>query len=63
MNWSDAPLIDSHCHLFMEPLCRDIPGVLSRAEEKRVKAIVVPAVDEASWNEVAHLCEHQGVYG
>ena len=62
MNSPASTLIDSHCHLFMEPLSRDIPGVLSRAEEKRVSGIVVPAVDEDSWAAVALLSETPGVF-
>jgi len=55
-------LIDTHSHLFMEPLCQDIEGVLKRADDKRVSAIIVPAVDTASWNKVAGLSEYPAIH-
>lgn len=38
-------LIDTHCHLYNDPLVSDVPGVLSRARMAGVEAIVVPGVD------------------
>ncbi|MEN8209829.1 MAG: TatD family hydrolase [Candidatus Fermentibacteria bacterium] len=55
-------LIDTHCHLFMEPLRSDIHGVLKRAAGKGVSAIIVPAVETSSWKRVAELSEYPGVY-
>ncbi len=55
-------LIDTHCHLFMKPLCGDIDGVLKRAARKGVSAIIVPAVETSSWNEVAELSEYPAVF-
>jgi len=55
-------LIDTHCHLFMEPLSMDIEGVLQRASMKGVSEIVVPAVEVSSWERIRHLSEHPSVH-
>ena len=55
-------LIDTHCHLFMEPLVRDVPAVLSRAHQTGVTQVVVPAYDSASWAMVRNLTQHEGVH-
>jgi TatD DNase family protein len=55
-------LIDTHCHLFMEPLCGDIDGVLKRAALRGITAIIVPAVETSSWKKVAELSEYPAVY-
>ena len=46
----------------MEPLCGDIGGVLKRAAQKGVSAIIVPAVETSSWKRVAELSEYPAVY-
>lgn len=55
-------LIDTHCHLFMEPLSGDIDGVLKRAAAKGISAIIVPAVETSSWKSVAELSEYPAIY-
>lgn len=55
-------LIDSHCHLFMQPLSLDLDGVLARASEAGVGKVVVPAFDTASWEDVALISQRPGVY-
>ena len=55
-------LIDTHCHLFMKPLCGDIDGVLKRAARKGVSSIIVPAVETSSWRKVAELSEYPAVF-
>jgi TatD DNase family protein len=55
-------LIDTHCHLTMEPLWSDLDGVLARAAERGVTDVVVPAFDLASWPRVASLAGHKGVH-
>ncbi|MCD4700606.1 MAG: TatD family hydrolase [Candidatus Aegiribacteria sp.] len=55
-------LTDTHCHLFMKPLCGDIDGVLKRAAAKGISAIIVPAVEIDSWKRVAELSENPAVY-
>lgn len=56
-------IIDTHCHLFMEPLDRDVPGVLERARKAGVQRVVVPAYDQASWRPVLQLAaDHPGVH-
>ena len=55
-------LIDTHCHLFMEPLCGDIDGVLKRAVLQGVSAVIVPAVETGSWKRVSELSEYQAVF-
>jgi TatD DNase family protein len=55
-------LIDTHCHLHMEPLSRDVEGVLARAEEAGVGEVVVPAFDLESWDTVKELGNRTGVH-
>lgn len=55
-------LIDTHCHLTMEPLWSDLDGVLARAAERGVTGVVVPAYDLASWERVASLAGRPGVH-
>lgn len=55
-------LVDTHCHLFMEPLGRDVAPPLQRARAAGVDRVIVPAYDEASWAEVAALADEDGVF-
>ena len=55
-------LVDTHCHLFKDPLTWDIEGVLERARTAGVHGIIVPAYDLASWGVVRELGCHDGVH-
>jgi TatD DNase family protein len=55
-------LVDTHCHLFKDPLTWDIEGVLTRARAAGVHDVVVPAYDLASWGVVRELCGFDGVH-
>jgi len=55
-------LIDTHCHLFMEPLFRDVTGALARAAARGVDRVVVPSYDPPSWPAVRTLSERPGVF-
>lgn len=55
-------LVDTHCHLFMDPLRRDVEGVLRRAAGSGVRRVVVPAFDLESWEQVIELAEHPSVF-
>ena len=55
-------LVDTHCHLFMEPLCTTPGAVVQRAREAGVTHVVVPAYDAASWNAAAGLTHLPGVH-
>ena len=55
-------LVDTHCHLNVEPLCRDLEGVLDRARAAGVGTIVVPAYDLDSFEAVAALGRRPGLY-
>ncbi len=52
---SPTLLVDTHCHLDVEPLGKDVAGVLARARAAGVEQIVAPAYDVASWPVVAAL--------
>lgn len=54
-------LVDTHAHLYEEPLCADLDGVLQRAQAAGVSRIVVPANDLASWSDVDELASRPGV--
>jgi TatD DNase family protein len=55
-------LIDTHCHLYDEPLGRDPAAVLARARAAGVTRVVVPAWNLASWAETRALAGHDGVH-
>ncbi|MFH1842030.1 MAG: TatD family hydrolase [bacterium] len=59
---SQPSLIDTHCHLFMPPLARDIAGVCERARQAGVTDIIVPTTDLDSWSAVRDLVNHDGVH-
>ena len=54
-------LVDSHCHLFMDPLAADVAGVLERAAARGVDRVVVPAYDPPSWLAMGDLAQRPGV--
>lgn len=56
------PLIDTHCHLNFPPLSEDTDGVLARAADRGVYAVVVPAYDHASWEPIATLASRPNVH-
>lgn len=47
--------IDVHCHLQDPRLARDLAGVLARAEQAGVKAMVVCGTSESDWERVLDL--------
>ena len=56
-------LIDTHCHLDMEPLYADISGVLFRAAAAGIEQFVVPGVHPEGWERIARLADlHGGVF-
>ena len=54
--------IDTHCHLFMDPLRGDTEGVLHRARAAGVTRLIVPSVEAESWDQVIALAEKPGIY-
>ena len=50
-------LYDSHCHLDAAEFDADRPAVLDRARAAGVTRQLVPAVDRASWDRIAALCD------
>ena len=60
---SGMRLVDSHCHLYLPEVETDLPGVMARAAEAGIEAVVVPGIDLASSREAVELAEHwPGVY-
>ena len=60
-DWSG--LIDTHCHLDMEPLSLNLPGVLSAAHLAGVTRFVVPGVHPDGWERIASVArEHESVF-
>ncbi len=47
---SSLQTIDTHCHLYMSPLANAVAAVQSRAHNRNVTDIIVPAYDQASWD-------------
>ena len=50
-----TPLVDSHVHLDGPEFAADREAVLARARAAGVVHQVVPAIDRASWDAIAHL--------
>lgn len=56
-------MIDTHCHLNYDPLATDVAGVVSRAQEVGVEAIIIPGTSlETSESAVALANEFPSVY-
>ncbi len=55
-------LIDTHCHLYSDPLATAAGDVLDRARARGVRCVVVPAYDAASWATTADLARRPGVF-
>lgn len=51
-------MIDSHCHLDLEPLLSRLPRVLQEAEAAGVTRFVVPGVHPEGWRRMAELAAH-----
>jgi TatD DNase family protein len=49
--------VDTHCHLFMDPLVRNVPAALARAAARGVHHVIVPAYDPDSWQAMTHLVD------
>lgn len=49
-------MIDSHCHLDWHGFDGERAEVLARAAARGVSALVLPAVDEGSWDRITALC-------
>jgi TatD DNase family protein len=56
-------LIDTHCHLDLEPLSLDLKQVISDAHLAGVTHFVVPGVHPANWKRMACLArEHESIF-
>jgi len=56
-------LIDTHCHLDLEPLSLNLAGVVSRAHQAGVTQFVVPGFHPDNWARMALLPEqHKGIF-
>lgn len=50
-------MIDTHCHLDMEPLVLRLPQVLQRASAAGVNGFIVPGVHPGGWQRMSALAE------
>ena len=55
-------MIDTHCHLNMDPLMSNLDHVLAKANERGVTQIIIPAYDQASWPEILELATRPGLH-
>lgn len=55
-------MIDTHTHIYGEEFQEDHTAVVTRALEAGVTTLLLPNIDEASWQPMLQLCErHSGV--
>jgi TatD DNase family protein len=54
-DWSG--LIDTHCHLDLEPLYSQLEAVVSRAHQAGVSQFVVPGVHPRGWKRISSIAE------
>jgi TatD DNase family protein len=55
-------LVDTHCHLYVEPLAGRVDEVLQRARQSGVTRVIVPGDDLASWPAITALAARPGVH-
>lgn len=56
-------LIDTHCHLDLDPLYQNLEELLSCARQSGVTQFVVPGVHPDGWERMVSIArEHQGVF-
>jgi TatD DNase family protein len=56
-------LVDTHCHLDIEPLCSRLPDLLESARRAGVTRLVVPGVHPDGWVRMAAIARvHDGVF-
>jgi TatD DNase family protein len=48
-------IIDSHCHLDLEPLVSQLPALLQEADATGITSFVVPGVHPDGWHRIAEL--------
>ena len=59
---ADPGLIDTHCHLDLEPLVTHLPRVLATARRAGVQRFVVPGVHPGGWERIVALAtEHREI--
>jgi len=55
----DGPrLVDTHCHLDLEPLVSSLPEVLDSACRAGVTRFIVPGVHPRAWNRIAEIARN-----
>ena len=56
-------LIDTHAHIYLDRFGTDLPDVLTRARERGIKRIIMPAIDVSSIHKALALCDRfDGLY-
>ncbi len=56
-------LIDSHCHLYMGSLSKNLDQVLARAKENGIGKVICPGIDiESSWQSLSIAQNHKNVF-
>jgi TatD DNase family protein len=56
-------LVDTHCHLDLEPIGSRLPELLDEARKAGVTRFVVPGVHPDNWERILNLAtQHEGVY-
>jgi len=54
----DVDMIDTHCHLDLEPLRSNLSAVISDARSAGVSGFVIPGVHPGNWNAISEICEN-----
>ena len=57
-------IIDSHCHLDIDPLNKDLNKILSRANDVGVKCFLTICTEDLSFKKILNILKkHKNVYG
>jgi TatD DNase family protein len=56
----DFAWVDTHCHLDAPEFADMLPGIVARAADQGVKAILLPTVRASDWSQARNLAEQYG---
>lgn len=49
------PLIDTHCHIYLDEFKNDLPEIIQNAENERIVKMILPAIDSSTHEEMMNV--------